>query len=308
MPDTGPSVLLTGATGFIGGRLLPRLLDQGLKPRCLVRSAEKFQARFPGLGAIDCVQGDLTDGTGLDRALDGIETAYYLVHSMGSSPKIGQDFAEKDKQAARNFCTAADRAGLRRVIYLSGLGEHQETLSKHLRSRQEVGRVLASGSAQATELRAGVIIGAGGASFEIIRHLVERLPLMIAPMWVNTRCQPIAVDNVMDYLLGCLNNPETAGQILEICGPEELSYRELILCYANVRRLKRAIISVPVLTPKLSSYWVQLVTPISGGVVHPLIQGLKNNVVCRENRIRDLVPVTLIPMREAISMAIEESL
>ncbi len=168
--------------------------------------------------------------------MDGIETAYYLVHSMGSSPKIGQDFAEKDKQAARNFCTAADRAGLRRVIYLSGLGEHQETLSKHLRSRQEVGRVLASGSAQATELRAGVII-----------------------------------------------------------------------CYANVRRLKRAIISVPVLTPKLSSYWVQLVTPISGGVVHLLIQGLKNNVVCREKRIRDLVPVTLIPMREAISMALEES-
>ncbi|MCF8105360.1 MAG: NAD(P)H-binding protein [Desulfohalobiaceae bacterium] len=300
------TVLLTGATGFIGGRLLLRLLDQGIKVRCLVRSAKKFEAMFPGLDGVEVMEGDPARGSGLSEAMQGVEVAYYLIHSMGSARQKGRGFIEQDRKAAENFRIAGEKAGIERVIYLSGLGEHQKELSKHLSSRQEVGKILASGSIRTTELRAGVIIGSGGAGFEIIRYLVERLPLMIAPMWVNTRCQPIAVSNVMDYLLGCLTTPETAGRILEICGPEVLSYRELILCYANIRRLKRAILSVPVLTPKLSAYWVQLITPVPNGVVRPLIEGLKNEVVCRDNSIRELIPVELIPMKEAICTALTE--
>ncbi|MCF8038855.1 MAG: NAD(P)H-binding protein [Desulfohalobiaceae bacterium] len=300
------TVLLTGATGFIGGRLLLRLNDQGIRVRCLVRSAKKFQAMFPDLNGIEMVEGDPAKGTGLSEAMQDIEVAYYLIHSMGSARQKGTDFIEQDRKAAENFRIAGEKAGVDRVIYLSGLGEHQQELSEHLSSRQEVGKILASGQIKATELRAGVIIGSGGAGFEIIRYLVERLPVMIAPMWVNTRCQPIAVDNVMDYLLGCLTTPETAGRILEICGPEVLSYRKLILCYANVRRLKRAILSVPVLTPKLSAYWVQLITPVPNGIVRPLIEGLKSEVVCRDNRIRDMIQVDLIPMKEAICIALTE--
>ncbi len=300
-------VLLTGATGFIGGRLLRRFHEQGIRVRCLVRSPKKFQTLYPNLSDIELAEGDLVQGTGLAEALQGVQASYYLVHSMGPSPgSAGKGFAEKDRLAARNFRRAAEEAGVERIIYLSGLGEQGSGLSTHLSSRQEVGQILASGTVAATELRAGVIIGSGGASFEIIRYLTERLPVMVAPRWVDTRCQPIYVENVLDYLAGCLEVPETAGQIFEICGPDQFSYRELMLTYARVRGLTRFILTVPVLTPKLSSYWVQLVTPIPGSLVQPLIGGLKSEVICLDTRIHDLIPVRLIPMEEAICTALSE--
>ena len=301
------TVLLTGATGFIGGRLLRRLRSQGRRVRCLVRSESKFRTLFPDMPDVEVAEGDLVKGSGLSGAMQGVGAAYYLVHSMGpekTSEKSG--FADRDRTAAENFIQAADSAGVERVIYLSGLGDQSSGLSRHLSSRQEVGQILASGAVAATELRAGVIIGSGGASFEMIRYLAERLPVMVAPRWVSTRCQPIAVDNVLDYLAGCLEVPETAGQVLEICGPDQFSYRELMHTYARVRGLKRLILTVPVLTPKLSSYWVELVTPIPGSLVRPLIDGLKNEVICRDERILDLIPVRRIPMEEAICTALAE--
>lgn len=307
LPMKDQLILLTGATGFIGGRLLRRFQEQGIRLRCLVRSPKKFQTLYPSLSGIELAEGDLVQGTGLKMALQDVRAAYYLVHSMGPSPgSASQGFAEKDRLAAQNFQIAAEEAGLKRVIYLSGLGEKGSGLSKHLSSRQEVGQILASGAVAATELRAGVIIGSGGASFEIIRYLTERLPVMVASRWVDTRCQPIAVENVLDYLAGCLEVPETAGQVFEICGPGQFSYRELMLTYARVRGFKRLILTVPFLTPRLSSYLVQLVTPIPGSLVQPLIGGLKNEVICRDTRIHDMIPVRLIPMEEAICTALNE--
>jgi len=303
----GKTVLLTGATGFIGGRLLRRLEEDGHRVRCLVRSKSKFRTLFPDMTDVEVAEGDLVRGTGLAEAMQGVEAAYYLVHSMGPEKKGGGDsFSHRDRTAAENFLQAADKAAVERVIYLSGLGDESSGLSRHLSSRQEVGHILASGSLAATELRAGVIIGSGGASFEMIRYLAERLPVMVAPRWVDTRCQPIAVENVLDYLAGCLRAPDTAGKVLEICGPDRFSYRELMLTYARVRGLKRFILTVPVLTPRLSSYWVQLVTPIPSSLVRPLIDGLKNEVVCRDERILDLVPIRRIPMEEAICTALAE--
>jgi uncharacterized protein YbjT (DUF2867 family) len=300
-------VLLTGATGFIGGRLLKRLRDQGTSVRCLVRSESRFRALYPEMTEVDVAEGDLVKGTGLTEAMQGVGMSYYLVHSMGPEKKSGKSgFADRDRSAAENFLRAAEEAGVERGVYLSGLGDQSSGLSKHLSSRQEVGQILASGSLAATELRAGVIIGSGGASFEMIRYLAERLPVMVAPRWVDTACQPIAVENVLDYLAGCLEVPETAGKVLEICGPDRFSYRELMLTYARVRGLKRLILTVPVLTPRLSSYWVQLVTPIPSTLVRPLIEGLKNEVVCRDERILDLIPVRRIPMEEAICTALAE--
>jgi uncharacterized protein YbjT (DUF2867 family) len=301
-------VLLTGATGFIGGRLLKRLREHGWQLRCLVRSKRKLESLVPDLSGIEVVEGDLIKGLGLDEAMRNVGAAYYLVHSMGPHKASREDaFAERDRQAADNFRKAAEQAGVQRVVYLSGLGEESSELSEHLSSRQEVGRILASGGLAVTEFRAGVIIGAGGASFEMIRYLAERLPVMVAPQWVSTRCQPIAVDNVMDYLAGCLDVPETARRVLQICGPDVLSYRELMFLYARVRGLKRFILTVPVLTPRLSSYWVQLVTPIPSSLVRPLIDGLKTEVVCTDEKILDLIPTGRIPMQEAICRALAEA-
>ncbi len=300
-------MLLTGATGFVGGRLLRELLSRGLRPRCLVRSPQKLARYFPeAAGQLEVIRGDLTEPGSLDRALEGVQIAYYLVHSMGSRRMAeAREFARRDRQAALNFVKAATQAGLARVIYLGGLGEAQD-LSEHLASRREVGEILRSGSAAATVLRAAVIIGAGGASFEIIRHLVERLPVMLAPRWVSTRCQPIYVGDVIRYLVGCALEQRTAGRPFDICGPEVLTYKEMLLEYARVRGLSRTVIGVPVLTPKLSAYWVDLVTPVPAGVARPLIEGLRTEVICREHAIRDLIPFELTPYRVAICRALQE--
>jgi uncharacterized protein YbjT (DUF2867 family) len=309
MDDRPARVLLTGATGFIGGRLLPALDAAGHSVRCLVRPGEKLVVRRPLARQPEVVTADLLDAASLPAALEGMEAAYYLVHSMGGR-SIGEidAFAERDRRAATNFLAAAEGAGLSRIIYLGGLGETGDKLSHHLASRIEVARILQSGAhVRTTALRAAVIIGAGGASFELLRHLVERLPVMTVPRWITTRCQPIAVDDVIAYLVGCLANPATAGLSLDIGGPEITTYRGMMEIYARVRGLRRLIIPVPLLTPRLSAHWINLVTPVPAGVVYPLVEGLRNEVICRDNRIRELVPIPLTPMAGAICTALTET-
>jgi uncharacterized protein YbjT (DUF2867 family) len=215
-------------------------------------------------------------------------------------------FVDRDLRAAENFLGAAEKAGVRRIIYLGGLGELGADLSKHLASRQEVGRILQSGQVKTTILRAANIIGAGGAPFEMLRHLVERLPVMICPRWIDTRAQPIDIQNMIDFLIGCLSEPTTAGLSLDVGGPDIISYRKMMEIYARVRGLKRPIFTVPVLTPRLSAYWIDLITPVPSGIVYPLVEGLKNEVICRNNRIRELITVALTTMEQSICNALVE--
>jgi uncharacterized protein YbjT (DUF2867 family) len=307
MENSQAKVLLTGATGFVGGRLLQALSAGGVATRCLVRSVRRFSKRLADLPGVELVQGDLLQPETLLRAMEGVDSAYYLVHSMGGRNILEvKAYIERDLNAARNFVSAAEQAGVKRIIYLGGLGEVGDNLSKHLSSRQKVAEILQSGRAQATALRAANIIGAGGAPFEMLRYLVERLPVLICPRWIDTRCQPIAVQNVIEYLLGCLFEPATAGQRFDIGGPDIITYRGLMRLYAQVRGLRRLILTVPVLTPQLSSYWINLVTPVPAGVVMPLVEGLKNEVICRDHRIVELIPIRLISMQQAICEALTE--
>lgn len=288
---------MTGATGFIGKRLVRALVAEGYQVRCLVRK------RNEGLPpeAEQC-RGDLTEPASLGAALEGIDTAYYLVHSMAA----GRGFERRDRESAQNFAAAAERAQVRRVIYLGGLGETGSGLSHHLASRLEVAGLLRKGGYFTTCLRAAVIIGAGSASFETIRYLVERLPVMIAPRWVSSRCQPIAVDDVIGYLVGCLKDERTTGETFDIGGPEILTYREMLEGFARVHHRPVLIVPVPFLTPKLSSYWVGLVTPVNPSVAMPLIEGLKNEVICRDHRIRALIPLPLMRYEESVRRALLE--
>jgi uncharacterized protein YbjT (DUF2867 family) len=301
-------VLVVGATGFVGRRLMPELVKKNIKLRLLVRDLAKAAPLIPKGSDIEVVQGDLVADTGLADALRGIETAYYLVHSMGGKTLFkNEEYAEKDRVAAKNFMAAAEVAGLKRIIYLGGLGETGDNLSEHLRSRAEIAHILSLGTPKATVLRAAIIIGAGGASYEMLRYLVERLPIMITPKWVETRIQPIAIRDVLEYLVGCLLNEETAGQDFDIGGPEVFTYVEMMQKYAEVRGLaKRFIVRVPVLSTMLSAYWVDLVTPIASGIAHPLIEGLRNEVVCKDNRIDQYVPITKTPFKEAVLTAFSE--
>ena len=255
----------------------------------------------------EIVYGDLLDPGSLNEALEGMDAAYYLVHSMGGrSIRQTLAFKEKDRIAAENFLLAADRAGLSRIIYLGGLGDITDNLSHHLASRQEVGKILQSGQVQTTILRAAVIVGAGGAAFEIVRYLVERLPVLLCPKWVYTESQPIAIDNVLSYLIGCLETPESVGKSFDIGGPQIVSYADLMRMYARVRGLKRYIVGIPMVPFKLSAYWVNLITPVPAGVVLPLAEGLRNKAVCRENNIRQMIPVNLMHMETAICNALAE--
>jgi uncharacterized protein YbjT (DUF2867 family) len=307
MAEATGKVLLTGATGFVGGRLLHALTGHGMEVRCLVRSPERLRERLLPEEEVEIVTGDLLKAETLDTVLDGIEVAYYMVHSMGGRT-IGENkvFAKRDRNAARNFVEAADRAGLARIIYLGGLGETGDQLSKHLASRQEVAEILSSGRAQTTELRAPNIMGAGGAPFEMLRSLVERLPIMVCPRWIETRAQPIDIRDMVLYLIGCLREPATTGLSLDVGGPEILSYRDMMEIYARVRGLKRLIITVPVLTPRLSTYWVNMVTPVPSGIVNPLVEGLRNEVICRDNRIHELIPIELTTFEQSICNALQE--
>ena len=296
-------VLVTGATGYIGGRLVPRLLAAGHRVRCLAREPRKLDGRaWTRDPAVEIVAGDASDEAALARALAGCRAAYYLVHSMVAA---GNEYAERDRRLARLFARAADEAGLERIVYLGGLGELGEGLSEHLASR-EVEALLASSRTPVTVLRAAMIIGSGSASFEILRYLVERLPVMVTPRWVATECQPIAVRNVVQYLVAALDGDETKGRTLDIGGPDVLSYRELMRIMAEERGLRRRfVIPVPVLTPRLSSLWIHLVTPLSHRIARPLAEGLRNRVVCRGTEAQRLLPQRLLTVREAIRAALD---
>jgi uncharacterized protein YbjT (DUF2867 family) len=299
----GALVLVTGASGYIGGRLVQELLDAGYRVRCLVRTPAKVDAA-PWRREADVVQGDVeADLTG---AFDGVEAAYYLVHSIGASP----DWVDRERRGAENFRDAAAAAGVRRIVYLGGLGEDPPPdasggLSAHLTSRHEVGHVLADGPVPVTELRAAVIIGSGSASFEMLRYLVEVLPVMVTPKWVDTRCQPIAVRDVLRYLVQCLAEPRTASRVLDIGGPQVLTYRQMMTTYAEAAGLRRRIVQpVPVLTPRLSSLWVGLVTPLPPSLARPLIDSLVHEVVVHDDVITELLPGPLFDYRTAVEAAL----
>lgn len=278
-------VLVSGATGYIGGRLVPRLLALGYRVRCLVRDPARLQGR-PWHESVDVAIGDVLQPATLDAAMEGVTTAFYLVHSMAT----GADFAARDQAAATNFGQAARRAGVDRVIYLGGLAKASPELSEHLRSRQHTGDALRATGVAVTEFRAGVIVGSGSLSFEMIRYLTERLPVMICPRWVSTRTQPIGIREVLEYLSAAVAVPESRGRIIEIGGADVVTYGEMMKIYASVRGLTRWLISVPVLTPRLSSYWVNIVTPIPAVIARPLIEGLRN-----ENVVHDPSAATLFP-------------
>jgi len=303
VPAPRSTLFLTGATGYIGGRLAPRLLAQGHHLRCLSRSRAKLLARPWAVDPrVEIVEGDVGNEDQLALALQGCDAAYYLVHSMEA---VGAEYRARDRELAAIFGRAAARAHVRRLVYLGGLGETGEGLSEHLSSRREVETALARGGVPVTVLRAAMIIGSGSASFEILRYLVERLPIMVTPKWVRTESQPIAVRDVLHYLVAVLDVPETTGKTLDIGGPDVWSYAHLMREMAVALKLRRRwIIPVPVLTPRLSSLWIHLVTPLKASIARPLTEGLKNRVVCRNDEASRLMPHRCLSIREAMDAAI----
>lgn len=277
MTDESQVVLLTGATGYVGGRLLPLLKEHGVRVRCLARRPENLQSRIGD--DTEVVQGDLLDADSLQAAMTGIDTAYYLVHSMGASGS----FEEQDRIAARNFAFAASKDGVKRIIFLGGLGDDDETLSPHLRSRHEVGDILRESKCQVIEFRASIVIGSGSLSFELVRALVQRLPVMICPKWVSVLAQPIAIEDLLAYLVEGLRWEEKESRVFEIGGPDQVSYGEIMREYARQRGLRRWFVSVPVLTPRLSSLWLGLVTPVYARIGRKLVDSMRNPTVIKDH-------------------------
>ncbi|MDX3053895.1 SDR family oxidoreductase [Streptomyces sp. NE06-03E] len=303
----GLRCLVTGATGYIGGRLVPELLEAGHRVRCLARTPEKLRD-LPWAGRVEVAKGDVTDAESLGAAMRDIDVAYYLVHALTS----GAGFERTDREAARVFGEQAEAAGVRRIVYLGGLtpaGVPEQELSAHLRSRSEVGRILLDSAVPTTALRAAVIIGSGSASFEMLRYLTERLPVMVTPSWVSTRIQPIAVRDVLRYLVGSARMPAEVNRTFDIGGPDVMTYRAMMQKYAEVAGLPhRVILPVPMLSPGLSSHWVGLVTPVPASIARPLAESLRYEVVCNEHDIADHVPDgpgQPFPFATALSLALQ---
>lgn len=290
-------VLATGSSGYIGGRLVPRLIERGVEVRCIARDPSRLLGR--GWDGVEFVQGDLVDRDAVAEAMQGVDVAYYLAHSMASE----KSFRELDHEMATIFGEEAARAGVRRIVYLGGLGDPDKVHSKHLVSRQEVGRALAAAGVPTVEFRAAVIVGSGSASFEMIRHLTERLPVMVTPRWVDTKCQPIGLRDVLDYLLEVLDHPAAVG-VYEIGGRDVLSYREMMQTYGHVRGLRRVIIAMPVPWPQLSSRFIGLATPIPYRLARPLVESLRTEVVVRDDRAEREFAVRPIGYREALVRAL----
>ena len=290
-------VLLTGATGYVGGRLLAELERRGVALRCFLRRPESLRGR--AAPSTELAAGDALDAQAVARALGAVDAAYYLIHSMG-----GEDFAARDREAARIFGTAAREAGVKRIVYLGGLGENAGGLSEHLRSRQETGEILRESGVPVVEFRASIVLGSGSLSFEMIRALVERLPVMICPRWVAVESQPIAVEDVIAYLAAALDLPAGAERVYEIGGPDRVTYGDLMREYARQRGLKRLLVPVPLLTPRLSSLWLGLVTPLYARVGRKLVDSMRNPTVVRDPAALLVFPVKPRGVREAIARAL----
>ncbi|UTY62273.1 MAG: NAD(P)H-binding protein [Marine Group I thaumarchaeote] len=294
-------ILVTGASGFIGKKLLNQLTNSGFTVTAMSRS------KYPDSEKIKRVQADAFDVDSLTKATEGITTAFYLLHSMEGSKKEWGEFANREKQQAQNFLKAATASGVKRIIYLGGLVNEGLELSKHMKSRHDVGKILASGNIPVTELRASVIVGAEGGSYAMLRYLVERLPLMVCPKWVKSQTQPIAVENVVDYLIGSMKNPETTGKILEIGGPDIMTYEQLMRLYSSILNRNLTVIQIPFLTPRLSSYWIDLVTPVKASLARPLVDSLVHDSVVKDDTAQKLIPIQLAHMTQAIQTAREEA-
>lgn len=281
------TALVTGATGYIGGRLVPELLKAGYHVRALARHPERLADR-PWRADVEVVEGDAGEPGDLERALDGVDVAYYLIHAIGT----GKGFADRDRRTARNFANAAAASGVGRLVYLGGLYPEGEKLSSHLGSRKEVGDILLSSGVPTTVLRAAVIIGSGSASFEMLRYLTDRLPVMVTPRWLDTRIQPIAVRDVLRYLVAVASLPDSSNRPFDIGGPDVLTYRDMMQRYAAATGLaRRRIVALPLLTPSLSSHWVGLVTPVPNSIARPLVDSLIHEVICKEQDIDHYVDV-----------------
>ena len=295
-------ILITGATGYIGQRLIPKLLEEGHHLLCCVRDKRRFNLENFASAKLDVIEVDFLQEETVKNIPADIDAAYYLVHSMSSTTG---DFMSLEGTAAQNFVAGINQTKAKQVIYLSGI-VNEKALSKHLQSRKNVEQILGSGPVPVTTLKAGIIVGSGSASFEIIRDLVEKLPVMVAPRWLNTKCQPIAIRNVIDFLAGVLLRSETFGKSYDIGGPDILTYKQMLLQFAEVRKLKRSIFVVPVMTPKLSSYWLYFVTSTSYTLASNLVDSMKVEVVCTPNNLTQLLGIDLIPYKKAIVMAFDK--
>ncbi len=290
-------ILLTGATGYIGKRILPQLLRKNFHVVAVVRDKARFTGPEQFLNNVEIIEHDfIREYSG---PIPDIDAAYYLIHSMSSG---SDNFDEKEALCASNFVRFIDVTNCKQIVYLSGL-TNQKQLSKHLKSRQNTGHILGQSRVPLTELQAGIIVGSGSASFEIIRDLVEKLPVMVAPRWLETKCQPIGIRTALQYLTGVIEKPEAIGNTYQIGGPDVLTYKEMLLQYAEVRKLKRAIFTLPVMTPKLSSYWLYFVTSTTYSLAVNLVDSMKVEVVCEENRIRDLIDVKQLSYKKNIELA-----
>lgn len=295
-------VLVLGATGYIGGRLVPRLLLHGHHVHCLVRSPKKLAGK--NWKNVEIIQGDVLKPETFGEAFEGVDVVFYLIHSMMGGKT---EFEYEDRVAAENVAHAARLSSVKQIIYLGGLGERNTTRSAHLRSRHEVGDILRTSGIPVTEFRAGIIIGPGSASFEMIHHLVNRLPIMICPQWVNVKTQPIGVDDVLSYLVECVNNHAAKGEIIDIGTPEILTYKEMMLAVARVLQLKRFIFPVPVLTPKLSSYWMNFITPIPVSLARNLIESLRSETICENKKANELFSFQPATFEETVTRALERT-